>query len=253
MRRDVVGNSKRYILAVSGSFLLFCCALFLLNTTKVEAAVIEADDSVFGVGSLTHDQEQDLFFLDVNLSLGRSYMEMISSFGVGGEFEGYRYATGDEVDTLVNNFGIVGGVNDGDSNVFFGNGMPELMDEFIDFVGGSISHDDPLTPLLIARTGDYHYQNRPGFQGKERRQVWARSPHVLFDLDLAGVELTGTVPWDYAYEGTSTTGAYGSWLVRDENAVVPEPATVALLGIGVVCLAATEIRRRRKKKAIRAS
>src|SRR5664279_2433971 len=58
-------------------------------------------------GNTTYDPNTGLYWLDVNLSADRSYTDVSSQFGVGGNFAGYRYASGNEVNTLFSDAGII--------------------------------------------------------------------------------------------------------------------------------------------------
>ena len=78
-----------------------------ISTVPVPAAVLlSQDDSVFGVDSITLDSATGLEWLDLTFTDGRSYIDVSSNFGPGGDFEGYRYATQSEVEALFINAGI---------------------------------------------------------------------------------------------------------------------------------------------------
>lgn len=70
------------------------------------AALVSADDAIFGVGSLTFDSVSLLQWLDLPLSTNRSVNEISAEFGPGGDFEGFRYASRDEVVILWQHAGI---------------------------------------------------------------------------------------------------------------------------------------------------
>ncbi len=86
-----------------GSLLL----LILLGLCIQEASPsIISLDSVWGSDTLTRDTDSGLEWLDVTLTRGLSYNQVIAKLGSGGEFEGFRYALTAELDQLISNFGI---------------------------------------------------------------------------------------------------------------------------------------------------
>ena len=74
-------------------FILVSLTFLGLSVSPVNAAIMSADDSIFGVGSITTDDVSGSEWLDLTLSVGRSYADVSSQFGVGGDYEGWRYAT----------------------------------------------------------------------------------------------------------------------------------------------------------------
>jgi hypothetical protein len=57
-------------------------------------------------GTNTYDPNTGLQWLDVPITLGQSYSQVLAQLGAGGTYEGYRYATGLEVSTLFASAGI---------------------------------------------------------------------------------------------------------------------------------------------------
>jgi len=78
-------------------------------TTAASAGPVltEADWLAAGDGLLTNDAISGLQWLDWSHTINRSYDDVSSQLGAGGEFEGFRYATYDEVVTLYLHAGAV--------------------------------------------------------------------------------------------------------------------------------------------------
>ena len=88
----------------SSSLALSFLAFSVFFSSPISAQVIEVDSVVFGPGTLTRDTVQGLDFLDLGDTFGRSLQDVSSQLGSGGEFEGFRYATVAEIDSLVSNY-----------------------------------------------------------------------------------------------------------------------------------------------------
>ncbi len=79
---------------------------------------------------------------------------------------------------------------------------------------------------------------------------------LLASVYWSGTEVDSISAWyfnfDNGFQGTDVKfiGYYGLAVRSGDVAPVPEPATVALLGIGIAGMAGAEARRRRKKKAV---
>jgi len=81
-------------------------AAIILAISVVFNPTVRAD--IIDNGSFTTDTETGLDWLDVTESIDESYSDVIKQFGIGGKYEGYRYATAKEFNTLVGHFtGII--------------------------------------------------------------------------------------------------------------------------------------------------
>lgn len=86
-------------------FSLAIVSVAVLGAGAVRAELI-SQDSPFGPDTITLDTATGVRWLDVDLTADRSFDDVAGQLGPGGEFEGYRHATVDEIMTLWVNAGI---------------------------------------------------------------------------------------------------------------------------------------------------
>ncbi len=86
--------------------LVAAIALQLTGASAAQGVLVEEDLFGTGDGLLTLDTDTGFRWLDLTESTNRSVNDVSSQFGVGGDFEGFRYATIAEAATLYANAGI---------------------------------------------------------------------------------------------------------------------------------------------------
>ena len=86
----------------------FLGCLFLITSfsTHSFAALEVKDDPDWGPASIVYDTSTGLEWLTITFSVNRSYNDVSSQFGAGGDFEGFRHATIEEVLALISEAGI---------------------------------------------------------------------------------------------------------------------------------------------------
>ena len=78
---------------------------------------LSANAAIVDMGNITRDTTTGLDWLDLTETANRTYLDVFSNFSVGGNLDGWRYASRLEVYELWSNIGvnIGGGSNDGRS------------------------------------------------------------------------------------------------------------------------------------------
>ncbi len=201
-----------------------------LATGAAQATVISAgDDAVFGVGSLTIDAGQGLEFLDLTLSTNRSFNDVSTQFGVGGDFAGFRYASRAEVVSLANNSGFLPSASVG-ANV---NGNPgdqlSILSSLVGITFGntSLNYSMGYTSDLYSSSQVYLVYLQDNIQSNMSDTVHASDQLIQFT--------------------TLTAQYYGSWLVRNAVSIpggsIPEPASFTLLAVGLAGVAFSKRKR----------
>jgi hypothetical protein len=207
----------------------------MLSSAPNAHAVLMTADSGLGVDTITADSDTGLEWLDLPLSAGFSFNTIQPELNAGGMFDGFRLAARVEVETLWANAGIPV-INGGSSPA---NQAPviALIDDFIgqtDSQGGF--------PEAFAFTGDL--SGTSVFRGM---------------LDFAGVVDPYSATTTNSQGLGTAFSSFGAWLVRSTSPPLqpptcgvpgtpdcqaPEPTTLALLGLGLVGMAARTRKRR---------
>jgi hypothetical protein len=144
--------------------LLLTLTLCLPMPFSAHAELVSVHYKTLGDGLLTRDTLTGLEWLDITYSLNRSYNDVSSQFGVGGYFQGFRYATETEAISFLQHAGLtVGGGG------YLGETLPltrllDLVGRTVDtvdsdntygFVQPAISGDSPSMCHLGVRTDGY--------------------------------------------------------------------------------------------------
>lgn len=229
--------------AISRSVAAAVLAASVLTAAPARSAIVDAADH-----SYLTDTATNLDWLDVTTTAGMSFNYVSSQLGVGGQFAGWRYATGDEFNTLVSNF----------SGVSIPTGAYYVQPLETDRIDGLVS--------LLGSTLDTHMLASYGatwdaYNGTQEGAGMDYTQGILADSSSScgGCQWVGHISdrdyypiWtDFAaahdfYVGTSFREQWlGSFLVREHLAApIPEPETYAMLlaGLGLIGLSRRRLR-----------
>lgn len=209
------------------TFLVF--AALLSTSATLHAAPVDFIDN----GISTTDKLSGLEWLDVSETSGRSYNDVSSELGAGGEFEGWRYATSSELLTLVSNW--TGQIITATHQVLFPEGE------------GSI---DGLVSLLGPTSSDFFSSDENAFvKGILADPIggWHHQAAFLFNLDLNEEDADFIFANAGPYSDYFTDSTYGSFLVRDAQiSAIPLPPAILLFASAVGLLGLLRIYRTRK-------
>ncbi len=202
------------------------------------ASFIPIDDPEFGFGALTRDTATGLEWLDLPLSVDRSFDEVADEFGPGGEFEGLRHASRDEVKAVFGNAGLPNG--DGLSGPSADLVAPiESFQGFFgvtrDTVQGSPPTGTEATIGLMPYTDECCAQIAGlGLTTDFWFDESEPPPGVVYET-RGGVDLrTGS---SSLVETGFSSPDFGHWLVRESSAQIPEPTSGLLYGLGLAVVA----------------
>jgi hypothetical protein len=179
-------------------FIYLFVALSYPISVSTYAALTEGDWLTPGDGLLTIDESTGLKWLDLTATINRSFNDVSTQFGPGGDFEEFRYATNDEVINFFSSAGIV----DLSENWNADNYQPALALQALIGVPWSAPHTSGGTTGDQSPYANYHEY------GAIQSNMFPNS--TVFEHSRVGF---GRAP----LHDDESTDFFGNWLVKEST------------------------------------
>jgi hypothetical protein len=217
------------------SFLCLVIASFNTNATLMNVDWKDSGDNL-----ITYDDSTGLYWLDLTETSNMSYSTVTTMLGPGEIFEGFRVASYEEAISLWSEFGV--NLHSGRYELIegFDTGVVNASEMLGNIYGiaGNMYGNGNYTTYGVRGFVDYD-----GNLGDEMRRFMGAWQSIPINNGIAYTTYSSfgeqTITHISPFEGT--------YLVATEISDVPEPATVWLIGFGVIGLIGTARRKKAKR------
>lgn len=211
---------------------LLCITAFLTSSTLVNAALVNN-------GTFSTDLDSDLDWLKLTETLDLSYNEVSAEFGVGGNFDGWRYATIAEFDTLLSNAGAVASTGCAVGVTYCGwttenNGFYAWFSQYI----GVTNDQGYVTSVINGETvqelaGWSYGLLADSASATERYAGWLSNRS---DANKSPTKDYIANPFHVTWKDQQSSATRGSFLVRSSVSAVPLPPSLLLFASSLIAL-----------------
>jgi len=191
---------------------------------------ISERDSSFGSKTLTYDSQTNLEWLDIRLTQGMSYSDVLSQLST--TFKGYRIASYDEVNTLFLDAGVYKGASNFTSSTSLGN-LSRNTGLLTSYWADNLNLDDYYKFSISNLNQEYQF-------GAIYNQSESAQIHKVVDIytyNHLGAGEFGTTVTFGSQSDNATNLLYGVALLRNAPVTpVPEAESLSLLlaGLGMI-------------------
>jgi len=205
--------------------------IIILNLQYARADLIVGDFLTPSDNFLITDTTTGQQWLSPTYTVGQNYNSIMGGWGELTTTYGFSLVSRDTLTTFLTSVGIDPYIpSPSDYSTVL-----EIMNKFGDtYSDGAYQNLIGFTSTIIPPAAGYP------------NHVSAISLSAYHPLTQGQIGMTGIMDMD----GIGWSDPTGAWLSRTVSAPVPEPTTIALLGIGLAGLAGAKVRRRQKKKAV---